>query len=112
MIVILLLIVGCYSKGTDDNYQEKQVDKSLYDTVRVAINLLNEQTDEYYVFLVAPGKIGTKGAPTSVTDFYGPIEVENFKGEIDLKYNNKIEYLLDELDEKKLQLVVTTHEDY
>ncbi len=111
IIMIMLIIAGC-SSNEGEVKTEKKVEKNLYDTIKIDVNLLNEQTDEYYVFLVVPGKIGVDGKATSINDFYGPIEVENFKAEIDLKYNNKVEYLLEELKEKKLQLVITTHEDY
>ncbi len=111
VLLFLLLMVGC-SKSSFEVELEKKVEKNHYKVIKIDINLLNEQTDEYYVFLVKPGQIGKNGAITNTSDSYGPIEVENFKAEIDFSKDSGVEFLLEELIEKKLQLVVTTREDY
>ena len=110
LLLLILFLVGC-SKGSTLE-EENIVEEGAFEKIFIDIDLENEQTDEYYVFLVKPGTLGKDGKATRITDFYGPVEVEDFKAELDLIFNDKVTYLLDELDEKKLQLVITTKEDF
>ncbi len=111
LILLLLLSTGCFAKEKVEEKKESKVEIGLYETIRVDVNLLNEQTDEYYLFLVKPGTIGQDGAATSIYDFVGPFEIEDFKVELELSKSN-IRKLLDGADELKLQLVITTREDH
>ena len=110
--LIIFMLAGCGGGGGNQELKDVSDDNQLYEKVYVDINLQNEQTDEYYLFLVKPGKIGTDGAPTSTNDFYGPIAVEDFQAKIEVVYNSGIERLLEAIDEDYLQLVVTTREDF
>lgn len=116
LLLLMLILGGCSCSNSNYDSEGGNVEASdgdLHSKVFVDLNLLNEQTDEYYLFLVKPGTIGQDGAATRIFDFKGPIEVENFEAEIDLEdYSLGIELLLEELEEKKLQLVVTTREDF
>ena len=133
LIVLVFLLAGCSgdnssgigsgdseAKGkansSDDRTESgsggENEEDALYEKIYIDVDLQNEQTDEYYLFFVKPGTIGTGGDPTEGRNFYGPIEVENFKAEVEVAYDIGISNLLDQLDEDKLQLVITTREDF
>lgn len=115
MLIFSFLLVGCSgNNGTDSGgsvVNESEI-SGVYDKIYIDVDLQNEQSDEYYLFFVKPGTIGVNGKSTSLADFYGPIEIEDFKAEVELIYNTGVNNLLDELNEKKLQLVITTREDF
>ncbi len=110
-IFLLLLITGC-SSSSETNDIEKRTEKQLHDEITINLNLLNEQTDDYYLFLVKPGVIKYDLQRPAFSDYYGPIEIEGLKKTLTISEHLGIEYLLEELDEKKLQIAITTREDY
>ena len=133
LMVLVLLLAGCSegnsgdsdsadpkAKGKADSGNERTEssnrgengEDALYEKIYIDVDLQNEQTDEYYLFFVKPGTVGTGGDPTESRNFYGPIEIENFKAEVEVAHEAGISNLLDELDENKLQLVITTREDF
>ncbi len=131
LIIILIAmlvfsVAGCSGDTATDNKEggendfgsetgESQTEENkngLYEKIYVDVDLQNDQSDEYYLFFVKPGTVGTNGDATSLANFFGPIEIENFKTEVEFMYNTGVNNLLDELDEKKLQLVITTREDH
>ena len=111
IVLIMLLLTGCFAKEKAEEKKEEKAEMGSYETISVDVNLLNEQTDEYYLFLVKPGTIGQDGVATSISDFVGPFEIEEFKVELELSKSN-IRKLLDGAAELKLQLVITTREDH
>jgi len=110
-VILILLITAC-SNGKEAKDDEKKVEQQLYDEITISLNLLNEQTDNYYLFLVKPGVIKYDLERPNFSDYYGPIEIDGFQKKLTISEHFGIEYLLEVLEEKKLQIAITTREDY
>ncbi len=111
LIILLVLITACSNKnGTGDI--EKKDENQLHDDIVINLNLLNEQTDDYYLFFVKPEVIKYDLKTPSFSDYYGPIEINGFQKKIKISEHVGLDILLEVLEEKKLQIAITTREDY
>lgn len=112
LFLFIFLFTACTSSSSETNNFENVDSNELYSEVTINVNLLNEQTDDYYLFFVKPDVIKYDLTRPKFSDYYGPIEIDGFSVTLDLTEHRGIEMLLEVLDEKKLQVAITTREDY